>query len=183
MSNYIDEIWRDIEGYEGYYEISTYGRIRSKDRLIPNELGYNSFKKGKMMKTTLLKKGYYSVMLSKNNIQKRFEVHRLVGLNFISKDAECFNHINGIKTDNRISNLEAVTYSENSNHAIDILNKHSRALRVEIVENNSINTFGSMAKAETYLGKNRYWMKSMKNKYGEIFNYEDKTIKIIKRKN
>ncbi len=101
------EIWKEINGYEDYL-ISNIGNVISK----------------KKIKHLLLTKckdnyGYYVVALFSNNKRKTLKVHRLVALNFIDNpyDKETVNHINGIKTDNRVENLEWCTSAENTYHA------------------------------------------------------------------
>ena len=110
------EEWRDIKGFEGLYQVSNYGRIKSLKRiLIDGRIWYE-----RIMKTPL-SAGYPSISLRKDNTYFKERVHRVVGKTFIEGYQEnyCINHINGIKTDNHISNLEWCTYSENSKHAYD----------------------------------------------------------------
>lgn len=114
----MDEIWKDIKGYEGIYQVSNIGRVRSFDR-------YTRGLK-KMFKPGCIRKpfdttGYESVALS-NSGDKTFMVHRLVADAFIPnpKGLPCVNHIDGNKKNNVVSNLEWVTYSENTRHAIRI---------------------------------------------------------------
>jgi len=101
--------WRDIPGYAGLYKCSECGDIYSlvSDRMLnPSDDG----------------KGYYRVTLHKEGIQKTPWVHRLVALTFIG-ELPCglhTNHIDGIKTNNNVSNLEYVTPLENTRHAIEI---------------------------------------------------------------
>ena len=104
----MNEIWKDVEGYEGIYKVSNYGRIK---RLYRN-------KKEKILKS-YIRNGYYSVRLSKENKIKNFTVHRLIGKAFINNpnNYNTIDHINGIKTDNRLENLEWVTHKENTNRA------------------------------------------------------------------
>lgn len=115
----MEEKWKDIINYEGYYQISNFGNIRSLDRKIRFNKGY-SIKKGKMLKPILNKKGYYKVSLSKNQKEKRFFIHRLVAIHFIENplSKEQVNHKDGNKKNNRVDNLEWCTNLENQIHAI-----------------------------------------------------------------
>lgn len=112
------EIWKPIPGYEGYYEASSEGQIRSVDRLVHHG-GYSYSRKGRIRKP-FNTRGYNSVALNKDKIETTYQVHRLVAMTFIPnpEDKPCVNHIDGNKTNNSVSNLEWVTYSENSKHAI-----------------------------------------------------------------
>ena len=104
------EIWKQLENYEGLYEVSNFGNIKS--------LGNNKEKCEKIMKGTIAK-GYVRVTLRKNNIAKISLVHRLVARQFIPnlEKKEQVNHINGIKSDNNVDNLEWNTAFENMQHA------------------------------------------------------------------
>lgn len=102
------EIWKPVVGYEGFYEVSNLGNVRS----------YH-FGKTKLLKPGINKKGYLCVILSINGVRKTTTVHRLVLQSFNpQKDAfrNHINHINENKKDNRIDNLEWVTAKENNNH-------------------------------------------------------------------
>jgi len=103
------EVFKDIEGYEGIYQISNQGRVKSQ-----------MFGKEKILKPQDFK-GYKVICLHKYKKVKRFLVHRLVGGAFIPniENKPTINHINGIKNDNRLDNLEWATYSENRQHAYD----------------------------------------------------------------
>lgn len=119
------EIWKSIPNYEGLYEVSNYGNVRSLDREVIDKNGKILFKKGKILKKLLNDYGYFHVILSKQNKLKTHTVHRLVGIAFIDNPYNKIeiNHINGIKTDNRVDNLEWCTRSENELHSYRVLGK------------------------------------------------------------
>lgn len=120
----MEEIWKDIEGYEGIYRVSTLGRIRSLDRTVEckykNGLVYYKNLKGRIIKPAKGTSGYLGVGLARGGKVKSKMVHRFVAKAFIPiiKGKEEVNHINGDKHDNRVSNLEWVTPSENHIHAV-----------------------------------------------------------------
>jgi hypothetical protein len=115
------EIWKDIVGYEGYYQVSNFGRVKGINRLIVHGLKTIT-KKERMLKNRKTTKGYYQVVLCKNAKYFNYSVHRLVAESFTQNTLNKLqiNHINGIKTDNRLENLEWVTQSENIKHAHNI---------------------------------------------------------------
>lgn len=112
------KVWKDIEGYEGLYQVSNYGQVRSLDRV---DMRGHSLK-GKVLKVRNDTKGYLLVNLSKNGEKKTFNVHRLVALTLITnpENKPQVNHKNGIKSDSNVSNLEWNTSSENTQHAYDM---------------------------------------------------------------
>jgi hypothetical protein len=96
------EIWRDIIGYEGLYQVSTMGRVKN-------------LKTGKILKPVKNKQGYMYVCLSKNGQRKTFKVHRLVAQAFLKPvpGKDFVNHLDEDKTNNHYSNLEYCTFTEN----------------------------------------------------------------------
>lgn len=122
MTNYImdNEVWKDVKGYEGYYQVSNLGNVRSLDRIILCKNGSERFTVGKPLKPQMDYQGYLRVGLNICGKFKTYRVHRLVALNFLDEkeNKDQVNHINGIKDDNRLTNLEWVTGSENIKHAI-----------------------------------------------------------------
>lgn len=112
------EEWRDIPGYENMFQASNLGNIRSLDRYVNHQRNGKTLYKGKILSMAISNVGYYHVALSKDGKSKGFTVHRLVCYAFFGiKESLVINHKNGIKTDNRIENLEYCTQSENNIHA------------------------------------------------------------------
>ncbi|NBW37979.1 MAG: hypothetical protein EBR30_23755 [Cytophagia bacterium] len=122
----VSEEWRDIPEFEGY-QVSNFGNVKGIDRLRNGRNGLR-LTKGQYLKQTLNKKGYPEVRLRKQGCHTRL-VHKLVASVFLTKPEACtqINHINGIKTDNRVENLEWVTQSENQLHAYKLGLQPSRS--------------------------------------------------------
>ena len=110
----IEEIWRPIDGYEGLYEVSNTGLIRSLDRFVGNR---NRIK-GKILSIQIEKGGYCSVALSKYGKMKRYKIHRLVAQAFIPnpEGLSQINHKDEDKTNNRVENLEWCDAKYNINY-------------------------------------------------------------------
>lgn len=115
------EIWKDVIGYEGLYQVSNLGRLKSKYRILKQS-----------------GKRYWKVCLSKNNIHYRLDVHRLVAKAFIPNPHNYIeiNHIDGNKHNNNVNNLEWTTRSENLKHAFRIgLKKASSCKKIAKMKN------------------------------------------------
>jgi hypothetical protein len=114
------EIWKDIPGYEGLYQVSNLGNVKSCSRIRKGGR-YNCVRtyKEKQLKNIKNPYGYIYVQLYGENHTKKYFTHRLVALAFVLNPEKkpSVNHINGIKHDNRVENLEWVTHSENTIHA------------------------------------------------------------------
>jgi hypothetical protein len=116
--NIINEVWKDISDYEGFYQVSSQGRVKSIDRIV----GSNSRKKA--LRSTILKpalstSGYLCVSLWKDNKGATKSIHGLVALAFLGvcPDGCNVNHKDGNKLNNHIENLEYCTFAQNSQHA------------------------------------------------------------------
>lgn len=109
------EIWKPINNYEGYYEVSNLGNVRSIDRIVKNKNNTVKVIKGKQHKLTVTKSGYVSTILYKNSEQKNYRVHRLVAEAFIPNPENLpqVNHIDENKENNCVDNLEWCTGSYN----------------------------------------------------------------------
>lgn len=118
------EIWKDIDGYEGIYQVSTFGNIKSLERDTIGQFGLRHLKE-KILRLFDSHQGYKRVTLNFGEKQKHFFVHRLVAKAFIenTENKPFVNHKNGIRNDNFYGRLEWCTQSENEIHARDILNK------------------------------------------------------------
>lgn len=114
-----NEIWKDVRNYEGIYQVSNMGRIRSLDRYIPNTNGIGVRKiRGVMMKTTKNNSGYLCVSLHKKGHTKTCTIHRLVALAFIPNKSNYsdVNHKDEDKGHNWADNLEWAKHKENMNY-------------------------------------------------------------------
>lgn len=114
MANIQQEIWKPIQGYEGIYEISSLGRVKTLERRDC---------RGQYRKSILLKaasvRGYLQIQLWNNRMSRIYKIHRLVAQVFIPnpENKPQVNHKNGVKTDNNVENLEWCTSLENIHHA------------------------------------------------------------------
>ena len=119
-----EEVWKEIEGYEGFYAISTIGRVKSLSRTFIKSDGRRYTVKEKIIKPAIDKDGYLRIELNKIGDTKKYYVHRLVGLAFINNpnNKPQINHIDFDVKNNIVENLEWVTNQENIQHNV----KHGR---------------------------------------------------------
>ena len=139
---FIMEIWKSIKGYEDLYEVSNLGRVNSLFT-----------RKGKIMKPKIEKDGYLRIGFWKDNKQKYYNIHRLVAEAFLPQKEDYqnqINHINKIKFDNRVENLEWVSNIENHFH--------------KNINNNTTRKYVGVA-----------WSK-IKNKWTSYINFENKKV-------
>lgn len=147
----MEEIWKDIPEYEGFYQASNLGNIKG-------------LKKNKIIGKTENHKGYFHISLCKNGNPKTMMAHRAVGLSFIPnpENKPQINHKDLNKKNNRVDNLEWVTNSENQLHAIangktgylngeksyksSFTNKQAEQIRKEYIKNSNTNGTNALAK-------------------------------------
>lgn len=127
-------MYKDIKGFEGMYQVSENGTIRSLNREIKTRKGTRILK-GNTVRQQIGTNGYKIVKLYKNSKQYTFSVHRLVAEHFLEKPsyAECVNHIDGDKTNNVLDNLEWCTYSKNNKEAIRLGLRNKDNLKKQIL--------------------------------------------------
>lgn len=115
------EVWKSVVGYDNFYQVSNLGRVKSLSRVSQNKYG-NYCIKEKLLILCNDGYGYARVCLTnESKIKKNYKVHRLVALAFIPNltNKKEVNHVNGIKDDNRVENLEWCTAKENTQHAFN----------------------------------------------------------------
>lgn len=166
------EIWRDIPGYKGYYQASSIGRVKSLDRPSSNPI--NKTEKGIVLKPSI-KRGYDSYVLQKDGKRKYLSCHRIVAITFIPNPNNLpqVNHINGVKADNNVDNLEWCTAKHNINHAWDTGLSHSKK---GSLHHNSILKEADILKIRRLFGK------KSSSKIGELFNVTRGCIESIKHR-
>ena len=136
----MSEKWKDIKGYEGLYQVSNLGRVKSLGRETLSKRGVLMKFKGRMLSLNSKDKdGYILVSLVRNKQKTTSKVHRLVCEAFLPnpENRPQVNHKNGIKNDNRLDNLEWCTSSENQLHSIHTLSK--KILKGEEIGHNVLN--------------------------------------------
>ena len=134
------EIWKEVEGYEGLYQVSNLGRVKSKNKTLhPNTNTY----------------GYKHVTLSKDNVQKTVLVHRLVASAFIGNPSgkPQINHKDGNKNNNAESNLEWVTQESNNRHAIETNLRQVKKVAAVDNSGNVIKVLNNRMEVNEFLGR------------------------------
>lgn len=155
--NFQNEIWKDIKGYEGIYQVSSMGRVQSIDREVTQFCHKKYFTRtisGKIIKPGVQNSGYEIVWLSKNGEVSPFLVHRLVASAFlnIEKGKSDVNHKDGNRRNNTVRNLEWCTKSENVKHSYQKLNHKRKGKLIRCIELDRC--FLSAAEASRVLGIN-----------------------------
>ena len=144
------EEWKPVLGFEGHYEVSNYGDIRSIDRVVKREKQGNITKKGQLLVQYVTPKGYCRIQLRDGNKYKNAMVHDIVAQAFIpnSSNKPTVNHIDGCKTNNYVTNLAWATHSEQLIHAYETGLKNANIKYVVTCDTLGITTVGIDKMAE-----------------------------------
>lgn len=134
----MEEIWKDIPNYEGLYQASNFGKIRSyprKGTRIKNDFY--------ILQGGVNKKGYKQIILRKNNIPKTISLHRLIAKTFIPNldNKSQINHIDGNKLNNKVENLEWIDNLENMRHSIKIGLRDEAIKKLKYINCKKINQY------------------------------------------
>lgn len=173
------EIWKDIKGYEGLYQVSNYGRVKSLDRKSDID---GRLIKSKILKPGLNNPGYKFVILRKNGISENKMIHRLVAETFLNNPMDCVNHKDGNKLNNHMSNLEWCTYSENKKHAYEtgLSPQRGKPKKVNVLTPNGEKLiFNTMNDVNKYFGFKKCWIHNRLRKHGNNFKYKNHLIEVI----
>lgn len=170
--------FENIKGYNGDYKISKNGDI----------ISYKRCKKGILLKSYKNNSGYLYVTLSNKGITKRYAVHRLVAETFIPNayNKPTVNHLNGVKTDNRLNNLEWSTYHEQLKHSFDTKlrkNQCNIERKCKLLTKKNVTEFKTLKDLSIFLNHKRGFINNCINRYGDKFYIKDKLIIINSNKN
>ena len=126
-----EEIWKDIEGFEGSYQVSSLGRVRSLDRQIIHPLTGPKFLRGCIITLHKARNGYSRITLCRDGVRFQFSVHRLVAKAFIPNPNNLpeINHKDENKVNNRADNLEWCTREYNNNYGNHFRNWHRYSIK------------------------------------------------------
>ena len=185
------EKWKDVPSYEGVYEVSNKGRVRTKEGKTTHSVLHGT----RVWKSRVLKEKNPTgrdvrVDLWKNKKARTFLVHRLVAKAFIpnTENKPCINHKDGNPRNNNVENLEWATYKENQNHAFDNnLAKTNIRTVLKNTKTNELHEFRSMAMASDFIGRNTGYISgrvkrgatevsSPEKQMFEIFLYADAVV-------
>ncbi len=176
VENLEGEVWKPIPEWEGWYEASSLGRIRSVDRFVNyNRKGFFAEKKGKLLVQSLNSRGYNIIGITKNGKFKTYAVHKLIMNTFSGKSGLTIDHINGDKLDNRLINLEHVDLRENISRYIESTGVNKNDIGVK---KSSKNRFIS----RIWHNNKRFYLGIFKNKEEAGVAYQ-KALKKIKNGN
>ena len=171
----MEEIWKAIEGYEGKYEVSNLGRVRSLDQQLPFTTRWGTIAyrlaKGKMLTARKIHGGYLGVLFKVQGHTEMKLVHRLVAKAFVPnpQDLETVNHIDEDKTNNRADNLEWMSRADNVRYGTGSQRKRTPMRKVEqlTVDGQHVAYFDSIKEASEATGvQTRHIGGCCRNEYG-----------------
>jgi len=159
------EIWKDAVGYEGIYEVSSTGKVRSVEgKATFSEHHGVRYWKQRELKQKISKDNTCRVILWKDGKERTWLVHRLVAYAFIpiEEGKNYINHIDGDRLNNYVENLEWCDHTENNNHAFDNgLIATGSSVTLRHLETGGEFKFRSMSKASQFIGKNKGYISSL----------------------
>lgn len=160
--------WRSVIGYEGIYEVSRCGEVRTKEgKTTFSKLHGKRVWKQRVLKQKTSKDNTRRVSLWKNGKERTWLVHRIVAKAFIPrvKGKDFINHIDGNRLNNHVDNLEWCDHTENNNHGFDndLMNSNDKVILLN-KETNETFYFRSKAKASEFIGKNRGYISNVTKK-------------------
>lgn len=175
------EVWKDLVGYEGIYQVSNFGNVKSLDN--------DKTKKEKILKPSLKTDGYFQVCLQVNNIRKTYTIHSLVAVCFLNHIPDGTNnivvdHINSVRTDNNLSNLRLVSNRFNlsrrvrkSNHVgVNYCNFHKR-YTAKIFNKGKSKTLGYYKTEQEAIDSYKHALVCIETNDNFAFEYNEKTSK------
>jgi len=159
--------FRDIKGFEGLYQISDSGDIKSLHK-----------GEGRILKPSLTPRGYLKITLSKNGVHYNKIIHKMVAEAFLNGKSECINHRDGNKINNSVGNLEWTTNSLNRKHAIDNGLTHGRlgigkGVKVVNIETGEEVIFPTRSDVARFFGHSLGWFGDMEDRHGNSFIYKN----------
>ncbi|MBZ5203223.1 HNH endonuclease [Planomicrobium chinense] len=185
----MDLIWKDVVGYEGIYEVSNTGEVRThENKTTFTEMHGKRKWKQRVLKQKISKDNTCRVNLWKDGNVQTWLVHRLVAFAFIPQvpGKDYINHIDGSRLNNHVSNLEWCTHKENNNHAFDndLMTSNNKVVLLNGTTKEA-HYFRSMAQAGEFLGKNKGYISGQIAK-GQfevegflIFLHGDKALEVL----
>ena len=177
----MEEIWKNVVGYEGLYEVSNYGNVKSvfRSTTFTNKFGTNVVRREneKKMKPQTIGHGYLCVVLSKNTVKTTHYIHRLVAEAFIPniENKPTVDHINGDKTMNVVWNLRWATNYEQTHNSYTF-EKYEKTHKIPIVqydlEGNYVREFDSTAQAAIIYGSKKLIRNCLKHRINSAYGYK-----------
>ena len=155
-----NEKWMPVVGYEGLYEVSNMGRVKSVERDIVNCNGVKTHWNEALLRQTIAS-GYLKVNLSKEGKSSIGLVHQLVAKAFLERidGKDYVDHINGVRTDNHVDNLRWVTASENNKHIHELGHSDKEAMRKRGIEH--VRKFGTATPPKPVIRNDGVWFESV----------------------